>query len=160
MNEQTDAQSDHRPPRSPLAAWIGPLLILAAGAAMLVWTWGRWADVFIDFGRELYVPWRIAAGEVLYRDLAYLNGPLSPTFNAALFALFGTGIRTLAIANIVLIGVQIVVLYRLLAFVGSRFSATIASLVFVLLFAFGTQRITGNYNNVMPYSHELTHGIL
>ena len=127
---------------------------------MLVWTWGRWADVFIDFGRELYVPWRIAAGDVLYRDLAYLNGPLSPTFNALLFALFGTSIRTLVVANIVWIGVLLVVLYRLLSFIGSRFSATVACIAFALLFGFGTQRITGNYNNVCPYSHELTHGIL
>ena len=47
-------------------------------AALLWWSWRRWPDPLVDFGRELYVPWRINAGQVLYRDLASLFGPLSP----------------------------------------------------------------------------------
>jgi hypothetical protein len=62
-----------------MAQWSGPIAIILAGLAMLCWTWRTWPDVLIDFGRELYVPWRLAAGQVLYTDIAYFNGPLSPS---------------------------------------------------------------------------------
>jgi hypothetical protein len=64
----------------------------------LAWSWGTWPDLLVDFGRELYVPWRITAGEVLYRELAYFHGPLSPYFNALLFTVFGVSLRTLLLA--------------------------------------------------------------
>ena len=54
-----------------------PYLFLAAatlGPAASVWSVGP--DPLIDFGRELYVPWRITEGDVLYRDVAYFNGPV------------------------------------------------------------------------------------
>ena len=57
---------------------------------LLAFTWRRWPDVLVDFGRELYVPWRLAEGAILYRDVAYFNGPFSPYFNAVLFRVFGT----------------------------------------------------------------------
>ncbi len=138
--------------------WFDATLIAAACAIMLVWTWGKWADVFIDWGRELYIPWQITEGRVLYRDLAYLNGPLSPYFNAALFRLLGVGMRTLVLANIALLGGTLFLLYRILRAAGSRFSATAGCVIFALIFGIGTQRATGNYNNICPYSHELTHG--
>ena len=79
---------------------------------MLAWTWGTWPNVLVDFGRELYVPWRLAEGEVLYRDIAYFNGPLSPYLNALWFRLFGVGLRTLVVCNgLLLVGV-LVLLYR------------------------------------------------
>ena len=56
---------------------VAAALLVLLALAMLWWTWGRWPDVLVDFGRELYVPWRLASGDVLYRDVAYLNGPLS-----------------------------------------------------------------------------------
>ena len=68
-----------RPPASPglqtlrrnrLARYGGPVLIALAAAAMLLWTWGTWPDILVDFGRELYMPWQITKGQVLYRDLA------------------------------------------------------------------------------------------
>ena len=52
----------------------GPLAVLSAGVAMLVWTWGTWLDVRVDFGGEVYVAWRIAEGDVGYRDVAYFTG--------------------------------------------------------------------------------------
>ncbi|HEY1628509.1 MAG TPA: hypothetical protein VGF52_01550, partial [Tepidisphaeraceae bacterium] len=42
---------------------------------MLAWTWGTWPDPIVDFGRELYVPWQLTQGKILYRDIAYFNGP-------------------------------------------------------------------------------------
>ena len=58
---------------------------------MIALTWRGWADPLVDFGRELYVPWRLAEGERLYLDIAWFNGPLSQYWNALWFRIFGTG---------------------------------------------------------------------
>ncbi len=55
----------------------GPLIVAAAAVAGLIWSWGTWLDPTIDFGRELYVPWRLSEGDVLFRDIVSFNGPLS-----------------------------------------------------------------------------------
>ena len=84
--------------RLPVA--LGWLAIGALGLAMLAWSWGTWPNPYVDFGRELYVPWRLAEGDVLYRDIAWFNGPLSAYWNALLFQSFGTSLRVLVFANL------------------------------------------------------------
>jgi hypothetical protein len=142
-------------------AWLGEgLVLLAVGGALLAWTWRTWPDVLVDFGRELYVPWQLATGKRLYLDVPYAWGPLSPYFNALLFRTFGVGLMTLALANVVLIGVVTAILYHLLAVIGDRFSATVACLTYLALFAFAQFVETGNYNFVTPYAHPVTHGLV
>ena len=80
---------------------LGPGLAALLFLTLASWSWGRWPDILVDFGRELYVPWRLSSGAQLYRDLAYFNGPLSPYLNALWFDLFGVGLRTLVWANLV-----------------------------------------------------------
>lgn len=139
--------------------WAGPFTISIAGLVMLGANWGKWPDVLVDFGRELYVPWQLTAGKTLYTDLAYFNGPLSPYVNALWFRLFGVSLRTLVIGNLVIVVCITWLLYRMLSEMSDRFSATIACLVFVTVFAFGQLVGIGNYNFLCPYSHELTHGL-
>ena len=61
------------------------LPLLALGIVIPARNWAGWASPLIDFGRELYVPWQLAQGKVLYRDIAYLDGPLPPYLNALWF---------------------------------------------------------------------------
>ena len=140
--------------------WLGPVVIAVAGIAMLGWTWRTWPDVLVDFGRELYVPWQLAAGQVLYRDVAYFNGPFSPYWNAFWFRLFGVSLTTLIVSNFLGVAALTAMLYAILREIGSTLSATIACVVFVLLFAFENLLPNGNYNFMAPYSHDLTHGLL
>ena len=144
---------------SVIGQWASPVVIGLAAVAMMWWTWGRWPDVVVDFGRELYIPWRLTEGDVLYRDLAYFNGPLSPYVNAVWFRVFGVSLRVLALANFAIAGGILLLLYRMLSQVGSRTSAFVACLTFVLLFGFSRYSIVGNYNYICPYSHEMTHGL-
>lgn len=137
------------------------VLLLIAGVAVLWMSWRAWPDVQTDFGRELYVPWRIAEhGEVLYRDIAYYNGPLSSYVNALAFRAFGTSLLTLVWLNIVLAGLLSLLIIVVLRGVASRLAAVTGALMFVLVFACGQLVAIGNYNFICPYSHELTHGIL
>ena len=123
---------------------------------MTVWTWQTWADVTIDFGRELYIPWQLTEGKVLYRDIAYFGGPLSPSVNYLWFRLFGISIRTLVFCNLAILAVLVGLISNLLARVASRLATTGACLVLLVGFSFGQP----NYNFVCPYSHDITHGIV
>ena len=137
----------------------GPALVALAAAAMVAWTWGTWPDLLIDFGRDLYVAWRIAEGEVLYRDLGYFNGPLSPYLNAAWLSLLGEGIHWLILMNLLVGTATAVMLYALLVSIADRWAATVALLVFALLFSSIQLLPVANYNFLTPYSHEMTHGL-
>ena len=147
--------------RSPyLARFGGPLAIVLTGVVMLCWSWGKWLDVLVDFGHELYVPWQLAQGKVLYSDIAHYNGPLSQYFNALVFGVFGASVRALVVCNLILLTALVWLLYRVLAALGSRLSAALGCVTFLTMFAFAHHVHTGNYNFVCPYAHEVTHGVL
>src|SRR5215475_14895252 len=105
--------------------WIGPTAILAGAAIMLAWTWGTWPDVLIDFGAQLYIPWQLTEGKVLYRDVTDFNGPLSPYFNAALFRVFGVGLWTLVFANLLILAGLVVLLRWMLRQIASALAADV-----------------------------------
>lgn len=63
-----------------------PFAVFALLAAV---SWNRWIEPYIDTGRELMVPWRLAHGEHLYRDLQFPHGPLGPYLAAIVDALAG-----------------------------------------------------------------------
>jgi hypothetical protein len=52
-------------------------------------SWNRWVEPFVDTGRELMVPARIAEGEALYRDVRFYYGPLAPYLAAGVDLVFG-----------------------------------------------------------------------
>lgn len=140
-----------------------PALVVAlhagAFAALAWWSWLKWPDPLIDFGRELYVPWQIAGGKVLFRDIESLFGPLSPYLNALWFRLFGVSLLTLVAVNLVVLAAVLAGVHRLVRLAADRFTATVASLVALTLFGFLQLGDVGNYNFVTPYSHEATHGL-
>jgi hypothetical protein len=144
--------------RVPIGVDVALLALVAAAMAFL--TWRGWADPLVDFGRELYVPWRLSEGSALYRDVAWFNGPLSPYLNALWFRLFGPGLMTLAAANAIVAVIAVTCLYRLVADFAGRWGGRLACLVFVSVFAFGQYVGIANYNWITPYSHELTHGVV
>src|SRR5688500_14994912 len=125
----------------------------------LAWSsWLKWPDPLIDFGRELYVPWQILHGAVLYRDLESLFGPLSPYLNALWFRLFGVSLLTLVGVNLAIFAAIVAAVHHLVYLSSDRFTAIAASLVTVGLFGFLQLIGVGNYNFVTPYSHEASHG--
>lgn len=71
-----------------IALWI----FCVAGLVMFL---GHYSGFLIDFGREVYYPERILQGDVLYKDLFNIYGPLAYQFNALLYKVFGTKLSTL-----------------------------------------------------------------
>lgn len=137
----------------------GPLIIVLTFCLLTWTTWGKWQDILIDFGRELYVPWRLTQGEVLYRDLAYLNGPLSPYLNALFFRLFGVSYSTLILSNLIILLLMTWLIYSIARQITNNLLSTITCIVFLTIFGFGHIVGIGNYNFITPYSHEMTHGL-
>jgi hypothetical protein len=133
-------------------------------AGLIIWSlavsWRRWPDPLIDFGRELYVPWRLANGGLLYRDVDEFYGPLSKCCNAILFILFKPGLMVLVAANLAVFGAITAVLYLILRRAWGFGAALLASAVFIVVFGFSQFVRSGNYNYATPYSHEATHGLL
>lgn len=145
---------------APLPRALDALLLGALFAALAAASWERWADPFIDFGRELYVAWRLAEGATLYRDVAYFNGPLSPHWNATLFRQFGVSTGTLYAANLAVVATVTGLLYLGLGRLAGRLAALLGAGVYLALFAFAQLLTVAGFNFVAPYSHEATHGTL
>ncbi len=141
--------------------WAGLAVVAVAFVAVAAVSWRKWPDVLVDFGLQLYLPWRICEGQVLYRDLHYLaGGPLSQYFNALLFKIFGVSFRTLIFANLAITATLLVLIYRRFLAAADRWTATTICLGIVLVFAFNEYQVVGNYNYIAPYSHELFHGLV
>ena len=134
-------------------------MIVAVAISGLVWSWGTWPDAVVDFGRELYVPWRLSKGQTLYRDIVSFNGPLSNYALALWFKCFGASLRSLIFSNILVCVAILFLLYEMFCRMAGYESGLLACLSFIAVFAFSQLHGIGNFNWICPCSHELTHGI-
>jgi len=139
--------------------WCGPVVISTSFLLLTIWSWRKWPDLLVDFGRELYVPWQLTLGRVLYTDINYFHGPLSPYLNSLWFQLFGVSFTTLIFANLVILAAITCLIYTIFRDACDHLTATVVSMTFLCVFGFGQYLPWGNYNFVSPYSHEITHGI-
>jgi hypothetical protein len=159
-----DHQPDSGQPVPAAPSWWGECIGLAALVALALFfvatSWRKWPDSLIDFGRELYLPWRLANGAVLYRDVNHFFGPFSECFNAVLFKFFGPGLMVLVTANLAIFAAILVVIYSLCRRAWGAGSAWASSSVFIAVFGFSQFFGIGNYNYATPYAHETTHGFL
>ena len=126
---------------------------------MLVISWRKWSDLIVDYGQQLYVPWQLAEGQVLYRDIIYIYGPFSSYLHALVFKLFGPGMLTLALFNILLLLCLTGIIYLILKTISDKLTAMVGALTFITVFAFGQYALGGNYNFICAYVYELPHGI-
>jgi len=138
-----------------LCALISAAVFIAMGA----WTWEICPDPLVDFGRELYIPWRLTQGEHLYRDIAHFNGPLSQYFNAIMFKVFGASLLTIKFVNFAIAGCVLAMIFAIAKTLCDEWAALVAAVSFSIFFAFNQTTGNANFNWLTPYSHELTHGI-
>jgi len=149
-----------REPRALPAAHRLPAALLGVSfLALTAWSWRRWPDLLVDFGQQLYIPWRLASGDRLYTDIAFLHGPLSQHVNALAFRLFGASLTTLMVLNLLILAALAAAVYRSFTVFSDRLTAAAAGLVLLTLFGFAHLARVGNYNFICPYTHEATHGL-
>ena len=147
-------------PWQPGAGFVWTAIVLAH-AALFVWLYGRFGDLIIDTSREATVPWRILEGQVLYRDIHYIHGPLPAYLLAGLYALFGRHLLVLQGAGLASSMAASWLLFSLTSrFIGRRLAAA-APLVFIAVFAFAYYLPKANiFNFILPYSFCATFGVV
>lgn len=138
----------------------GLVALTAIGLFYLITSWRKWPDPLIDFGRELYTPWRLSHGALLYRDVDSHFGPLSQYLNSLLFAVCGPGLMVLVGANLLICAGLVTLLYVLVRRGWGALPAFAAAVVFISVFGFSQLVGVSNYNYAAPYAHETTHGLL
>jgi Dolichyl-phosphate-mannose-protein mannosyltransferase len=160
-------RSNKRPTQPPKAQrkfagfekWGGPSLIVIVFFLLALWSWRKWPDLIVDFGQQLYIPWQLASGKILYKDIIILHGPFSQYFNAFWFKVFGPSLTVLIFVNFAILTGIVVVLYKSVHRFADSLTATVVCLVLLTLFGFSQYVRIGNYNYVTPYTHETTHGV-
>ncbi len=154
-----DSPGAEGPSGRELPLWCSIALLAGAFAALAAWSWGKWTDVHIDFGAELYIPWRLTEGDVLYRDIAYRHGPFSHSANALFFRLFGVSLRTLVYCNLAILAGICALTFGVFHRAFGRVTTTFVCCAFLALFGFSQYVGISNFNYVTPYLHAQTHGL-
>lgn len=129
---------------------LGALFIFLLAAS-----WGRWTQPIIDHGREMNLPARIAAGETLYLDVQFLYGPFAPSFNAALYRIFGVRLGVLHAAGAFCAVLIILLIYRIARCLMGAYEAGAAAALVLVLCAL---KFTANY--ISPYAYASLYGLL
>ena len=130
-------------------------LIFCFISILFVLSYGKVGSFLVDVGREAYLPWQMNAGEVLYRDLFNVYGPLGYQINALLFKIFGANLNTLYCAgffNSVLISCLIYLISKL--FVDRKTALSLVGVIAVVC-AFST----GLFNFIFPYSYNAVYAL-
>ncbi len=159
MNPATSNSSVTRIRNSLLKISWQPWLLVASGVLMANISWGKWMDILVDFSLQVYAPWQLSQGQVLYKDIIYIYGPLSAYIHSFLFMVFGPGISILAWFNIGLIIILTVIIHRLFRDLFDPLTGFLAALSFIMVFAFGNYLQVSNYNFVCAYEYTLPHGV-
>lgn len=141
---------------------LWPAVAVTAGLfiVLAVATWHRSGHLLVDYGRELYLPWRLAHGAVLYRDVDSLMGPLAPYVNAAVFRVAGASVTTLLAFDLVIMAALVGLLALYFRALVPTWTLVGILVVFQLLFGFAMPLGVGNGNYLTPYSHAATFGML
>jgi hypothetical protein len=145
--------SDPSPVRWDAAMLKGLFALLCLWAILFATTWGRWGDVTIDSGREIYVPWELLHGKTLYRDIQYPYGPLAPYLNSVLYQLIGVNLSVLYWAGSLSALARAILLYM----IGSRISYSLAGWIAGAV-ALGEAFVPGEFNYPLPYSFAAVYG--
>jgi hypothetical protein len=140
-------------------SWLGAIPMGIAFILLTLLSWRKWPDPLIDFGQQLYVPWRLSRGAVLYHDVSYVYGYLSVCYHAVLFKIFGVSLNVLLASNFLILIFLLRLIYRLFLKSADVWTAATIGLALTVL-AFSQFLDVGNYNYICPYSHEEFHGIV
>ena len=102
-----------------------------------VWmSWQKWGDLVVDAGMEYEYPRKLAAGQLLYRDVDYWYGPVPVYCNALLYRLFGVHAGVLTAAGLTIAALMCVLLYRLVRCFAGRVGACCATVAFIYICGF------------------------
>ncbi len=139
---------------------IASVIILGGLFYLLNISWLKWGDLIIDSGREMYLPLMLLEGKMLYKDISFLYGPLTPYLHAFIFKVLSPSINSLVISGIISTFLTTLLVYRISRFFLDLVSAILTALTFLFVFAFGKYMYIGIFNFILPYTYSATYGLL
>lgn len=122
----------------------------------LVFFCGHYTGVLIDFGREVYYPEQILNGQLLYKDLFNIYGPLAYQINAVLYKLFGIKLSTLYFAGCVCSVLVVSGIYL----IAKRFLSKFLSFCIGIFTISVGVCVTSIFNFHFPYSWAVLYGLV
>jgi hypothetical protein len=133
-------------------------IIMTIFAVILIVLWPKFGNIVsFDNSREVLVPYFINQGLVLYKEIMYVYGPLTPYLLAFLTQFIAFKIQVFLGFGICITLVIIIVLYFIARQVLSRVDATIVCLLFISqLMAFNS----GMFSYIFPYTYAAIIGTL
>ena len=136
--------------------WSARAFILTVAIVFAWQTWGRWGDIQIDCGREMYVPVEVLRGKLLYRDIWYQYGPLTPYVQALAFALFGINLNVLYVLGLILAISAALLLFE----IGRNFQLVLPAAMAPALFFLAESFRPSIFNFIFPYSYAASMGVV
>lgn len=139
-----------------LAEWFPELLLLVFTTGAAIWGRGRWIDPLGDAGTWWSAAYRLANGEVLYRDVYLQFGPLSPYLLALGAKIFAASTTYMGVVSwISAIGATLLLLRAARSFLSTLERLALLGLVLAIsVFAPGPARL------VFPYAPGAVHALL
>lgn len=108
-----------------------------------------------DIGREIYIPWQMLEGKLLYKDLLNIFGPLAYQFNALIMSIFGVKFSVLNVAGFINSYIILITTYFISSeFLNKKFSLLIS--IFIIIAAIFQY---SNFNYNLTYSYSMVYGL-
>lgn len=120
----------------------------------LFFFWLKQGNITVDTGREFYIPFEMLKGQVLYRDIFNIYGPLSYQINALFFLIFGQKITSLYVLG----AINSLVILFFIYFISREFLDRIFASLIVLFVMYSSIFTVGLFNFNLPYSFAMSYG--
>ncbi len=130
------------------------LFILLFFLANLCFFFLKQGSLTADVGREFYIPWQMLKGQLLYKDIFNIYGPLSYQINSMAYAIFGQKILTLYSLGVL----NSFVILNSLYLISREFLSKIYSVLIVCFVAYACVFQVGLFNFNLPYSFAMIYG--
>lgn len=134
------------------AVLVGILILFVINVFLF---WLKQGSLIVDTGREFYIPYQMLKGQILYKDIFNIYGPLSYQINALAFLILGQKITSLLILGVINSFIILFTLY----FISREFlSKTFSGLITVLVM-FSTVFAPDLFNANVPYSYAVVYAL-
>ena len=126
-----------------------PLIVISAIYLItFIITYACYGDLFIDCGREAYIPHAILQNKLLYKDIFCIYGPFPYLFEAFFYKIFGSNLNIIYFTGFILGA-----LYTMGTYMISRtFLSKALSALICILIIFSTIFDPTLFNFILPYS--------
>lgn len=147
MSEKTKKDFWEKFEEESLAIWS----IFFVFLVLFILFFTKLGNPIIDCGREVFIPFRLLNGEVLFKDIFCIYGPFSYYFNAACYKLFGTNLAALyVVGGLLALNIIYGVYFISREFVNKPISLSLAFFIMTVC-AFSP----GIFNFIFPYSYAM-----